>query len=95
MAQAISLVGEYNNWDPKPEHWAVRNEFGVWELFLPDSEGGEQAIPHRCGEHQAAACCPASTSYCSMHVKTLSCVDLLTFAGLRSRPGWRQLMESG
>ncbi len=46
-AQAISLVGEYNQWDPKPEHWAVRNEFGVWELFLPDSADGEQAIPHR------------------------------------------------
>ena len=46
-AQAISLVGEYNQWDPKPEHWAVRNEFGVWELFLPDSVDGEQAIPHR------------------------------------------------
>jgi 1,4-alpha-glucan branching enzyme len=45
--QAISLVGEYNNWDPQPEHWAVRNEFGVWELFLPDSEDGQQAIPHR------------------------------------------------
>ena len=46
-AQAISLVGEYNQWDPKPEHWAVRNEFGVWELFLPDSPDGKQAIPHR------------------------------------------------
>jgi hypothetical protein len=21
--QAIALIGEFNNWDPKPEHWCA------------------------------------------------------------------------
>jgi 1,4-alpha-glucan branching enzyme len=45
--QALALIGEFNDWDPKPEHWAVKNDFGVWSLFLPDSEDGVSAIPHR------------------------------------------------
>lgn len=45
--QALALVGEFNNWDPKPEHWGVKNDFGVFQLFLPDSEDGTLAIPHR------------------------------------------------
>ncbi len=49
MVQALALVGEYNNWDPKPEHWAVKNDFGVYQLFLPDGTDGTPAIKHRCG----------------------------------------------
>ncbi len=45
--QAIALVGEFNAWQPKDEHWAVRNDFGVWELFLPDNADGSQAIQHK------------------------------------------------
>ena len=48
LLQAVALVGEYNNWDPQAEHWASRNNFGVWQLFLPDSAEGASAIPHRC-----------------------------------------------
>ena len=46
-AKALALVGDFNDWDPKPEHWAFKNPFGVWELFLPDTEEGESAIEHR------------------------------------------------
>ena len=46
MLQAVALVGEFNNWDPQAEHWAARNNFGVWQLFLPDTDGAS-AIPHR------------------------------------------------
>ena len=46
--QAVALVGEFNNWDPQAEHWASRNNFGVWQLFLPDTAEGDSAIPHRC-----------------------------------------------
>ncbi|WIA23688.1 hypothetical protein OEZ85_000382 [Tetradesmus obliquus] len=46
-AKALALVGEFNNWEPKEGHWAFKNEFGVWELFLPDNPDGSQAIPHR------------------------------------------------
>jgi 1,4-alpha-glucan branching enzyme len=43
----MALVGEFNNWEPKDGHWCFKNEFGVWELFLPDNNDGSQAIPHR------------------------------------------------
>jgi hypothetical protein len=43
----MALVGEFNNWEPKDGHWAFKNEYGVWELFLPDNPDGSQAIPHR------------------------------------------------
>ena len=49
--QAVALIGEFNNWDPQPEHWAFKNEFGVWSLFLPDTADGTSAIPHRYVRH--------------------------------------------
>ena len=47
-AKALALVGDFNDWDPKPEHWAFKNPFGVWELFLPDTEEAG-AIEHSPG----------------------------------------------
>eukprot|EP00879_Flechtneria_rotunda_P003913 GHRR01004153.1.p1 GENE.GHRR01004153.1~~GHRR01004153.1.p1 ORF type:complete len:475 (+),score=109.12 GHRR01004153.1:81-1505(+) len=46
-AKALALVGEFNNWEPKDDHWAFKNEYGVWELFLPDKPDGTPVIPHR------------------------------------------------
>lgn len=46
-AKALALVGEFNSWTPKDEHWAFRNPYGIWELFLPDNEDGSPAVPHR------------------------------------------------
>jgi 1,4-alpha-glucan branching enzyme len=46
-ARALALTGEFNAWDPAPEHWAVKNEFGVWQLFLPDAADGTPAIAHK------------------------------------------------
>ena len=46
-ARAVGLVGEFNSWEPKPEHWASKDDFGVWSLFLPDASDGTSAIPHR------------------------------------------------
>ena len=48
-SQALALIGEFNAWDPQPEHWAIKNDFGVWQLFLPDKPDGTPAIEHRCG----------------------------------------------
>lgn len=45
--QAIALVGEFNAWQPQDSHWAVRNDFGVWELFLPDGADGTPAVQHK------------------------------------------------
>lgn len=46
-AKALALVGEFNNWEPTQEHWAIKNEYGVWCLFLPDKPDGSQYITHR------------------------------------------------
>lgn len=46
-AKALALTGEFNNWEPKPEHWAVKNQFGVFELFLADKPDGTPVVPHR------------------------------------------------
>lgn len=48
LLQAIALVGEFNGWQPQDSDWAVRNDFGVWELFLPDGADGTPAIAHKC-----------------------------------------------
>lgn len=45
--QAMALIGEFNDWNPEDAHWAVRNEFGVWELFLPDQADGTSALRHK------------------------------------------------
>lgn len=47
LLQAVALIGEFNNWDPKDNHWATKNDFGVWGLFLPDNADGTSAVPHR------------------------------------------------
>jgi len=44
-ARAMALVGDFNNWTPTAEHWGNKNEFGTFELFLPDVDG-VPAIPH-------------------------------------------------
>ena len=41
-SQSCSLVGAFNDWEPKENHWAVRNDFGVFSLFLPDIDGVPQ-----------------------------------------------------
>lgn len=48
-AQAVALIGEFNNWEPKDDHWAVKSEYGTFALFLPDVNGQPQ-IPHKCAQ---------------------------------------------
>ncbi|GFR43347.1 hypothetical protein Agub_g4269 [Astrephomene gubernaculifera] len=47
-AKALALIGDFNNWTPGDQHWAFKNEWGVWELFLPDAPDGSPALRHRC-----------------------------------------------
>ena len=47
FVQAVALIGEYNDWNPEDSHWAQRNEFGVWQLFLPDKADGTPALKHK------------------------------------------------
>jgi hypothetical protein len=50
-AQAVALIGEFNDWNPKDDHWALKSEYGTFALFLPDVNGRPQ-VPHRCAAHQ-------------------------------------------
>eukprot|EP01127_Copromyxa_protea_P013232 TRINITY_DN3545_c0_g1_i1.p1 TRINITY_DN3545_c0_g1~~TRINITY_DN3545_c0_g1_i1.p1 ORF type:complete len:708 (-),score=102.83 TRINITY_DN3545_c0_g1_i1:39-2129(-) len=44
-ALAVHLYGEFNNWS-FDSHPCSRNEYGVWEAFLPDHPDGTPQIPH-------------------------------------------------
>ncbi|KAF3320765.1 1,4-alpha-glucan-branching enzyme 1 [Carex littledalei] len=44
-ANAASLVGDFNNWNPNADVM-TRNEFGVWEIFLPNNADGSPPIAH-------------------------------------------------
>eukprot|EP00798_Chlamydomonas_sp_ICE-L_P009847 gene9847-7734_t len=46
-AKSIALVGEFNDWKPTDTQWAVKNDYGVFELFLADKADGTSTIPHR------------------------------------------------
>ena len=37
-AKAIALFGEFNNWK-RDEYWAQKDNFGKWELILPNNNG--------------------------------------------------------
>ncbi|KAG6596555.1 1,4-alpha-glucan-branching enzyme 1, chloroplastic/amyloplastic, partial [Cucurbita argyrosperma subsp. sororia] len=44
-ATSAALIGDFNNWNPNADIM-TRNEFGVWEIFLPNNADGSPAIPH-------------------------------------------------
>lgn len=44
-AKWAALIGDFNNWNPNADVMK-KNEFGVWELFLPNNADGSQPIPH-------------------------------------------------
>ncbi|OAY64393.1 1,4-alpha-glucan-branching enzyme 1, chloroplastic/amyloplastic [Ananas comosus] len=44
-AKAAALIGDFNNWNPNADVM-TRNEFGVWEIFLPNNADGSPPIPH-------------------------------------------------
>ncbi|XP_073033199.1 1,4-alpha-glucan-branching enzyme 2-2, chloroplastic/amyloplastic-like isoform X2 [Primulina eburnea] len=44
-AKSATLIGDFNNWNPEAGVMSC-NEFGVWEIFLPNGADGSPAIPH-------------------------------------------------
>ncbi|KAH6825381.1 starch branching enzyme 2.1 [Perilla frutescens var. hirtella] len=44
-AKSAALIGDFNNWNPNADVMTC-NEFGVWEIFLPNNADGSPAIPH-------------------------------------------------
>ena len=45
-ARAVSVVGDFNDWDPARHPMRARADVGVWELFVPDIGAG-QAYKYR------------------------------------------------
>ncbi|KAK4481161.1 hypothetical protein RD792_012042 [Penstemon davidsonii] len=51
-AKSATLIGDFNNWNPNADVMTrthrdfYQNEFGVWEVFLPNNADGSPAIPH-------------------------------------------------
>ncbi|KAL2336877.1 hypothetical protein Fmac_011323 [Flemingia macrophylla] len=43
--KSVALIGDFNNWNPNADVMA-KNEFGVWEIFLPNNVDGSPPIPH-------------------------------------------------
>ncbi len=39
-AQTVSLVGDFNDWDPRRHPMRNRKDIGVWEIFIPDIGAG-------------------------------------------------------
>jgi 1,4-alpha-glucan branching enzyme len=44
-ARAASLIGEFNGWNTGSDPM-LKNEYGVFEVFLPNNADGSRAIPH-------------------------------------------------
>ncbi|KAK8672161.1 hypothetical protein V6N13_110534 [Hibiscus sabdariffa] len=44
-AKSAALIGDFNNWNPNADIMN-QNEFGVWEIFLPNNADGLPPIPH-------------------------------------------------
>nr|AHW50661.1 starch branching protein II [Lens culinaris] len=44
-AKSAALVGDFNNWNPNADVM-TKDDFGVWEIFLPNNADGSPPIPH-------------------------------------------------
>ena len=44
-AKGIALFGEFNNWN-RDQYWAKRDQYGFWELIIPNEEG-KPRIKHK------------------------------------------------
>ncbi|GLT89940.1 hypothetical protein SLE2022_078980 [Rubroshorea leprosula] len=44
-AMSAALIGDFNNWNPNADVM-TQNEFGIWEIFLPNNADGSPSIPH-------------------------------------------------
>lgn len=40
-AQAVSVVGDFNDWNPLCHQMMLRDPFGVYEIFIPEAKAGD------------------------------------------------------
>ncbi|KAF9439219.1 alpha-1,4-glucan branching enzyme [Entomortierella beljakovae] len=44
-AASASLFGDFNQWNPT-SHPMKKNQYGIFEIFIPNNSDGSPAIPH-------------------------------------------------
>ncbi len=50
-AQAVQVVGEFNNWDGGNHYASVLEHNGIWEIFIPNAKAGDCYKYRVQGEH--------------------------------------------
>jgi len=50
-AERVSVIGEFNGWDPGRHPMATRGPMGVWELFVPGARPGNAYKFHIASRH--------------------------------------------
>ena len=45
-AERISVVGDFNGWNPDSHPMKPREQSGVWEAFIPDRPRNRVQVPH-------------------------------------------------
>ena len=81
-ARAVSLVGDFNNWDPDANYMTTLRTSGIWEIFIPGMKAGERykyAICTQAGKWIYKA--DPYASYAEVRPATAS----VTYA---AEPGW-------
>lgn len=64
-ARRVCLCGDFNGWN-RDSHECKRNEYGVWELFIPNLPDGSSPIKH--GSKVKAALVLADGSHVSLYI---------------------------
>ena len=41
-AKAVSIAGDFNNWDPEADYMTTLRTSGIWELFVPGAKEGQR-----------------------------------------------------
>ena len=49
-ARAVSVVGDFNNWDPDSSYMSTVRTSGIWEIFIPEIKTGERYKYAICGQ---------------------------------------------
>jgi 1,4-alpha-glucan branching enzyme len=50
-AERVSVIGEFNGWDPERHPMARRGGMGVWEVFVPGARAGQAYKLHVASQH--------------------------------------------
>lgn len=91
-ARRVCLCGDFNSWN-RDTHACNRNQYGVWELFIPDLPDGTPAIKHRSKVKASLVLCDG-TRVCFFNNKNRQTEILLGYVMLPRTKEALPMMES-